>query len=340
MTIGEAPSIVRARPAPSDRSRCRATRHGTASAAKNYRCSCPDARAARNRLDKHTRAGRPTDPFVSPVGTVRRIRALQALGYNLTQIGDELGLSMSATFSLTKQRRIRAHNAERVRLAYSRMISRPLPDGPYASRQRRNAAAAGWATPQQWEGVDLDDPAAVSDLDTARPARPGPLVWEDIEWLMETDPVTATDPLERKQLSAARDERIAARLSRSRGEPVTVEAIAQCRRRARQALSQSKLTDQAIIDIRARFLTEVRAGTLTRAELAAAHGITKPYLTTILSGRSRPHLGLPDLLDTGSRRNPKPRRKAVDTIGTTSPSPTKIRDAASPGDAAQRTEAA
>lgn len=270
---------------PIDRSSCPASRHGTASAAKNYRCSCPDARRARGRAEKRRKNGMPSDPFVPAVGTTRRIRALQARGFTAERIAGVARLSTGFVRKLgeTYRPRIRAHNAERIRLTYEDMTRWPEPPGPYAGRQRRNAARDGWARPEHWADANIDDPAAVSDLAYQRNSdRP---LGADAVWL--------ASPAGGNLDNAA----IAKRLD------VNPDEVTRLLRAVAIASGKSDLTDDQVYEIRARYIAERTAGRLDRQRLRDDYGLSRPGFNDLLTGRARPYLGLTDLIGDSPYRN-------------------------------------
>lgn len=98
-------------------------------------------------------------------GTVRRIHALQAIGWTLADIGDRLGVRYAAVGNIGRRGSVQALTARRVRDVYAALELTP---GPSLITARR-AAARGWARPVDWEGVDLDDPASTPWRDERDP---------------------------------------------------------------------------------------------------------------------------------------------------------------------------
>jgi hypothetical protein len=100
--------------------------------------------------------------MVPILGTRRRLRALQALGYPLESLARELGYTRNGPQSLGmvlygEQAGVRREFAAQVTTLYERLAAKP---GPSRSTRLR-ALGAGHATPAQWRGANLDDPAAV-----------------------------------------------------------------------------------------------------------------------------------------------------------------------------------
>lgn len=98
------------------------------------------------------------------VGPVRRLQALAVEGWPLGELGSRLGVSNSAVGMLrvTRQERVLRVTAERVAVLFD--VLWPL-ESPPAGRGSSYAATVaerrGWVAAWRWDGVDIDDPAAV-----------------------------------------------------------------------------------------------------------------------------------------------------------------------------------
>lgn len=124
----------------------------------------------------------------SPVGTVRRLRALIALGHTCRSLSAESGVAAVTIGRLVSETRcpmfVEPGTAEAVASAYERLWN-VRPEGTAAVRNRKSAEAKGWATPLMWD--DIDDPESVPS--GARPTRKRvapDVVLEDLEWLIRT----------------------------------------------------------------------------------------------------------------------------------------------------------
>lgn len=131
-------------------------RHGTLAghaAGCRERC-CGEAKLA---YDKRRRYYGPRT--VDSTGTVRRIRALQAMGWAFPDIARAAGLSERTISNPTFRGggTIYATTAEGVRRAYDE-LSMKLPTGRYVGRQRRAAQRKGWLPPLAWDDDRIDDP--------------------------------------------------------------------------------------------------------------------------------------------------------------------------------------
>lgn len=137
-------------------------RHGMLSGhAAGCRKDC--CNRAKLRYDKKrkldTREGRPRT--VPVVGTVRRIRALQALGYSLRSIAETAGLHESTIANpILRGTTTYATTAAAVARAYDALSMQQPPAGGYAERNRRRARRLGWAPPLAWDDDQIDDPDA------------------------------------------------------------------------------------------------------------------------------------------------------------------------------------
>lgn len=275
-----------------DRSSCPGRgKHGTASAAARRGCICPDAQRARARYAKRWRVGLLQPALVSGIGTARRIRAMQATGHTLAELAAHYGCTKQHMAWLAgahdRGEQIHRSSAERVAVLYLALRDRP---GTSTSGAKR-AAAKHWARPEHWDGVDIDDPAATSDLDHQRDdARTG-ITGDDIAWLSSDAGGRLTD------------EQIADRYD------LTVDEVGALRRGAAISASRSQLTADDVYTIRGRWLAARAAGHPDpRPALAIEYGIGKCTVLDILTGRTWPHLQLTDILgDTGRGR---PRKSA------------------------------
>lgn len=112
-------------------------------------------------------AWRAEKAWVNPVGTLRRVQALMALGHSGRDISRRTGHNSEWVAKLLRSP-LRVE--ERSRLAVVRVfeeMSMERPEGPYAERTRGIAARRGYAPPLAWDD-DIDDPAAVPDVDGAK----------------------------------------------------------------------------------------------------------------------------------------------------------------------------
>lgn len=115
---------------------------------------CRAAEAAYQRTRKRRNAyGRPL--LADGTGSVRRIQALQAIGYPAWMIARELGCSRPNLPS-GKYPKVRIDRVKAIAELYERWVCH---DGP-SPRTRGWAAKLGFAAPDQWLGRDIDDPAA------------------------------------------------------------------------------------------------------------------------------------------------------------------------------------
>ena len=138
----------------------------------------PCARAgARYHKARQLRLLRGETSTVPAVGTVRRIQALQALGWGIPALARESGLPVPTLRNPAyRGERVRTATADRVSAMYER-LAMVRPDGMYAERSRRQAARKGWLPPLAW--TDIDDPDEHPDL-TATDDLPDPVVVDRI----------------------------------------------------------------------------------------------------------------------------------------------------------------
>lgn len=121
---------------------------------------CRDAHADYRRGLWRKKYLRRVDTLVVPsLGTIRRIRALQAIGWRLSDLDQAMGYSgrSNAMHNLTRQEFVRRDTAEKVAAAYDRMCMTPGP----SQRSRDLARKWGWLPPLAWDDIDNDtEPAA------------------------------------------------------------------------------------------------------------------------------------------------------------------------------------
>lgn len=99
--------------------------------------------------------GRP----IPTTGTVRRIRALMALGHGLLEVGAAANIEHSMMTGLLNERQntVARHVAERLAAAYRKLATTT----GTSTRSRNRAAREGWAPPAAWD--DIDNPDAHPD---------------------------------------------------------------------------------------------------------------------------------------------------------------------------------
>lgn len=148
---------------------CTATRHGTRPAYGGG-CRCTTARTAAARYE----AGRQLDllngkgpRMVSPVGSIRRLRALVRLGWSTRQIAAAAGTSPKTIDHWTRGRgaTMRRLSAEKIQRAYDRLSMRLPPERTtnekqLAVRARSRGEHNSWAPPLAWDDDQIDDPLA------------------------------------------------------------------------------------------------------------------------------------------------------------------------------------
>lgn len=90
---------------------------------------------------------------VSAVGTARRIRAMQAVGWPLSEIGARLGMHTTYVSRICcKNDRVSVEIAARVRVVYDDLSGSPGP----SEKSRRLGVLRRWGLPASWD--DIDDP--------------------------------------------------------------------------------------------------------------------------------------------------------------------------------------
>lgn len=181
-------------------------RHGTyAGAAVHWKAgerACPAcARAAlRRRKRNHCLALAGTPATVPAAGTVRRLQALQAVGWTITDVARESGLHEKTLRNpVYRGARVYRATADAVADAYER-LSMTFPDGPYATRARRRAQRLGYPPPLAWDDDTIDDPDALPLQPGEHDDQPDPVV---VERILAGDWRLAATQAERRLVVAA-----------------------------------------------------------------------------------------------------------------------------------------
>lgn len=107
--------------------------------------------------------------FVPAVGTVRRLRALVAIGYTQAGLSHRIGMlpTNGSRLFTGKHTVVTAATALRVETLFNHTQLIPGP----SERARRRAADLGWPPPLAWDEDTIDDPAAEADRTTCRRSR-------------------------------------------------------------------------------------------------------------------------------------------------------------------------
>jgi hypothetical protein len=137
-------------------------RHGTTA---GYIAGCRSVCCwrAKQRYDKRRRwealQGKPRK--VSSVGAVRRVRALQALGWSVPRIAAETGLNHRQIYSLHRYPTVYLRTHKVIADVYERLAMRFPPERTTSERHsatktRRHAQRNGWPPPLAWDDIDTD----------------------------------------------------------------------------------------------------------------------------------------------------------------------------------------
>lgn len=106
-------------------------------------------------------------PDTDATGTIRRIRALIAIGYPGADIAREVGLHRDALNKIARGETpgVRVTTATAVAKAYRRLSRQAGP----SNRARLFASKKGWHGPLAWDESTIDDPGAAPDTDDDQP---------------------------------------------------------------------------------------------------------------------------------------------------------------------------
>ncbi|MBS2538917.1 hypothetical protein KGQ20_39840 [Catenulispora sp. NF23] len=109
----------------------------------------------------------PDSTLISPIGSIRRLRSLAAIGWPRTELCQRLGLASPPI--LEPGRLILASRARTIADLYRQLWNVPGPSNSAAIRARRQGAVP----PTAWDDDTIDDPRAQPSGATD-PAKPGP----------------------------------------------------------------------------------------------------------------------------------------------------------------------
>lgn len=107
--------------------------------------------------------------LVDSAGTVRRLRALVAVGWPQARLAERIGWTDANLSALIRGERaqVEQRTADAVVKLYDQLWQ-VSPEGLSAARARRHAARRGWAGPLAWDDETIDDPAAGPDRGPSR----------------------------------------------------------------------------------------------------------------------------------------------------------------------------
>lgn len=137
---------------------CAADKHGTRVAYDTYGCRCPEARAASNRARtvRQLRAMHEGPGTIPAVGSIRRLRALAAIGWGLEALAPHLGWHWQRLGQIRSGRQQYVHRETHRAVA---AVYRELADRSGSSRRSAlYAERHGWLGPLWWDDDTIDDP--------------------------------------------------------------------------------------------------------------------------------------------------------------------------------------
>ncbi|GGS41227.1 hypothetical protein F2B00_03145 [Streptomyces parvus] len=102
------------------------------------------------------------DGTVPSVGTRRRVHALAAMGWPLSWIAEQAGLSFTGLRDLSagRTKSVKGTYRDAIDALYRTHSMRPGP----SQAARRTALGKGWVTAAAWDGAVIDDPSAEPEL--------------------------------------------------------------------------------------------------------------------------------------------------------------------------------
>jgi transcriptional regulator with XRE-family HTH domain len=99
---------------------------------------------------------------IDSTGSLRRLRALQAIGWTQTEIAHRIGWTLQNLnrYFISDPARINRGTAVTIAKVFNELQLIPGP----SERSRRHARKNGWAPPLAWDEDTIDDPAATPDM--------------------------------------------------------------------------------------------------------------------------------------------------------------------------------
>lgn len=119
-------------------------------------------------------------------GTIRRLQALQAIGWSLADMAARLGCSSSNLVQISRETMVRAKTARAVRDLYAELWDKQPPVGYSRTIALKRAAANGWPPPAAWDNID--DPNAEPQGAGTDRLRTAAETVAEVEWLLRFDP--------------------------------------------------------------------------------------------------------------------------------------------------------
>jgi transcriptional regulator with XRE-family HTH domain len=160
---------------------------------------------------------------IDSIGTTRRIQALVAIGWSQSKIAARLGVTPANFLGLAHGRTgVTAGRAKDVADLYDQLWDQTPPragqrDKIAYSRSIRYAALAGWVVPMAWDEDTIDNPDASPDvvgISGALTGRPNKFEIEDIDFILDNDPLTIDQLADRLHVGRDTIEHRLARLDR------------------------------------------------------------------------------------------------------------------------------
>jgi hypothetical protein len=105
---------------------------------------------------------------VDAAGTRRRVQALIALGYSLSDQAAQLGRSVNNYYRVPRRLRVSAETARAVRDLYDRLSETAAPPSSGATMARSMAARNDWPPPAGWDDDLIDLPDADLEAELSR----------------------------------------------------------------------------------------------------------------------------------------------------------------------------
>lgn len=188
---------------------CPASYHGTYTAVRWVKCQCPHAVESNRIYKKRVRAHRVPPALLDACGVRRRIQALWAIGHTSQDISDATGGRFSRYMLVQMCRQAQVSRSTHAVIADVYRVLMVRPGG--SRRAQLRAQAAGYPTPLDW-GADIDNPAAVPEIEEPQPTDLGAVDEQVVERALSGERVDLTDAelVAALQIGTARGEALSA----------------------------------------------------------------------------------------------------------------------------------
>lgn len=144
-------------------------RHGSHAGYRAHKGTniCDPCRDAAARYERHRKYASENGriAFINSQGFRRRLHALQALGWSLTKLSEQLGMDGRSIWRAAHSQPTVTIGVHARMAAVYEQLSMTIPTGGYAERSRRVAQSKGYIPPLGWDNIDTDPEPPANSFD-------------------------------------------------------------------------------------------------------------------------------------------------------------------------------